>query len=72
MEPGKGGETPIVLSHVVYEKMKEKYPDFVERIEKHGLLYTRFSREEDDPSPIGRGWKATYSTTDKTVAEQRL
>ena len=24
VEPGSGGETPIVLSHVVYERMKEK------------------------------------------------
>ncbi|KAL0415176.1 UNVERIFIED_CONTAM: Clavaminate synthase-like protein [Sesamum latifolium] len=42
VEPADGGETPIVLSHVVYERMKEKYPDFVEKLEKHGLVYTGF------------------------------
>jgi hypothetical protein len=73
VEPGSGGETPIVLSHVVYERMKERYPDFVEKIEEHGLIYTRVLGEEDDPSsPIGRGWKSTFLTNDKSVAEQRF
>ncbi|KAK7401470.1 hypothetical protein VNO78_12981 [Psophocarpus tetragonolobus] len=72
VEPGGGGETPIVLSHVVYEKMKEKYPEFVQTLETHGLLYTRVLGEDDDPSsPIGRGWKSTFLTADKAVAEQR-
>ncbi|PWA44695.1 1-deoxy-d-xylulose 5-phosphate synthase [Artemisia annua] len=26
-EPNIGGETPIVLSHVIYDKMKQKYPE---------------------------------------------
>ena len=73
VEPGSGGETPIVLSHVVYERMKDKYPEFVERLEKHGLLYIRVLGEDDNPSsPIGRGWKSTFLTTDKTIAQQRL
>ncbi|XP_059457122.1 clavaminate synthase-like protein At3g21360 [Corylus avellana] len=72
VEPGSEGETPIVLSHIVYERMKERYPEFVERLEEHGLLYTRVLGEDDDPSsPIGRGWKSTFLTTDKNVAEQR-
>lgn len=73
VEPGSGGETPIAMSHVVYERMREKHPDFVARLERHGLIYTRVLGEQDDPSsPIGRGWKSTFFTTDKSVAEQRL
>lgn len=72
VEPGNGGETPLVLSHIVYERMKEKHTEFVERLEEHGLLYTRVLGEDDDPSsPIGRGWKSTFLTKDKSVAEQR-
>lgn len=72
VEPGSGGETPIVLSHIVYERMKEKYPEFVQRLEQHGLIYTRILGEDDDPSsPIGRGWKSTFLTKDKEVAEER-
>ncbi|KAJ0007543.1 hypothetical protein Pint_29599 [Pistacia integerrima] len=72
VEPESGGETPIVLSHVVYERMKQSYPEFVEQLEQHGLLYTRVLGEEDDPSsPIGRGWKSTFLTEDKSLAEER-
>ncbi|KDO51792.1 hypothetical protein CISIN_1g019661mg [Citrus sinensis] len=71
VEPGSGGETPIVLSHIVYERMKHKYPDFVEQLEQHGLIYTRVLGEKDDPSsPIGRGWKSTFLTEDKSIAEE--
>ncbi|CAN0921687.1 Clavaminate synthase-like protein At3g21360 [Linum grandiflorum] len=72
VEPGSGGETPLVLSHVVYERMKDKYPEFVEKLEEHGLIYTRIVGDEDDPtSTIGRGWKSTFLTDDKGVAEER-
>ncbi|KAA0059475.1 hypothetical protein IC582_002780 [Cucumis melo] len=72
VEPRSGGETPIVLSHVVYERVKEKYPEFVERLEEQGLIYTRVLGEDDDPSsPIGRGWKSTFLTHDKSIAEER-
>ncbi|PQM33854.1 clavaminate synthase-like protein [Prunus yedoensis var. nudiflora] len=61
VEPGSGGETPIVLSHIVYERMKERYPEFVDKLEEHGLIYNRVLGEDDDPSsPIGRGWKSTF------------
>ncbi|XP_020227772.1 clavaminate synthase-like protein At3g21360 [Cajanus cajan] len=72
VEPRSGGETPIVLSHLVYQRMRDKYPYFVQRLEKHGLLYTRVLGEDDNPSsPIGRGWKSTFLTTDKDLAQQR-
>ncbi|KAK6914822.1 TauD/TfdA-like domain [Dillenia turbinata] len=70
--PATGGETALVLSHVIYEKMKHKYPDFVEHLENHGVIYTRVYGEDDDPSsPIGRGWKSTFLTNDKKIAEER-
>lgn len=73
VEPASGGETPIVLSHIVYERMKEKYPEFVQQLEEHGLIYTRVLGEGDDPlSPIGRGWKSTFLANDKSVAEERF
>ncbi|KAF5194652.1 Clavaminate synthase-like protein [Thalictrum thalictroides] len=71
-EPRIGGETPIVLSHVIYDKMKERFPDFVEKLETHGLIYTRVLGAGDDPSsPIGRGWQSTFLTKDKSIAEER-
>ncbi|CAN1168466.1 Clavaminate synthase-like protein At3g21360 [Linum perenne] len=71
-EPGSGGETPVVLSHVVYERMRDEFPEFVGKLEEEGLISTRVLAEDDDvSSAIGRGWKSTFSTTDKHVAQQR-
>ncbi|KAJ0008192.1 hypothetical protein Pint_29597 [Pistacia integerrima] len=72
VEPGSGGQTPLVLSHIVYERMKQRYPEFVEHLEQHGLIYTLVLGENDDlSSPIGRSWKSTFSTDDKNLAEER-
>nr|ACF84242.1 unknown [Zea mays] len=52
--------------------MQEEFPEFVEKLEKEGLVYTRVLGEGDDPSsPIGRGWQSTFLTKDKAVAEER-
>ncbi|CAN1836815.1 Clavaminate synthase-like protein At3g21360 [Linum perenne] len=72
VEPGSGGETPIVLSHLIYDKMKDKYPELVMKLEEEGLLFIRVMADEDDPSiALGRGWKSTFSTHDTIVAEER-
>ncbi|KAK9066213.1 hypothetical protein SSX86_013534 [Deinandra increscens subsp. villosa] len=71
-EPGKGGETPVVSSHIVYEKMKERHPEFVAKVEEHGVTYVTIMGDEDDSSSIGgMGWKSAYMTDDKNVAEER-
>ncbi|KAK2654627.1 hypothetical protein Ddye_014483 [Dipteronia dyeriana] len=70
--PTSGGETPIVLSHIVYERIQQRYPEFVEKLEEQGLIYSVFLREEDDLSNIGgRSWKSVFSTVDKSEAEER-
>lgn len=67
-----GGETPIVLSNVVYEQMKAEMPEFVQELKEKGVKYTRIIPEDDDSeSAIGRGWKSTYLTGDRSVAEER-
>ncbi|GAB2269367.1 hypothetical protein Dimus_004287 [Dionaea muscipula] len=73
VEPGSGGETAIVLSHIIYQRMKDKHPEFVQQLEDHGLIYTRVLSEDDDnSSPIGRGWKSTFLTNDKKIAQERF
>ncbi|KAL3694100.1 hypothetical protein R1sor_007751 [Riccia sorocarpa] len=68
----QGGETPIVLSHLVYERMATEWPEFVRDLEEKGLLYNRVLGEGDDPSsPIGRGWQSTFLTRDREEAEKR-
>lgn len=72
LAPESGGETPIVLSNVVYKRMSLLYPELVEKLED-GLVYSYMLGEEDDKSSIlGRGWKSTFQTDNKRVAEERL
>lgn len=69
--PDEGGETPIVLSNLVYKKIKEKFPGFVQELEEKGVRYVRVLPRENDPaSAIGRGWKATFSVETKEEAER--
>nr|XP_043617281.1 clavaminate synthase-like protein At3g21360 [Erigeron canadensis] len=71
-QPGSGGETCIALSHVIYERMKQKHPKFVEEMEEKGLIYSRVLGEESDPSsPVGRSWMDTFTTDKKAIAEER-
>ena len=52
--------------------MREKYPEFVDKLEEFGLIYVRVLGAEDDPSsPIGRGWQSTFMTRDRSAAEER-
>lgn len=69
--PPEGGQTPIVLSNLVYERIKDEFPAFVEELEEKGVRYVRFLPEEDDASSaIGRGWKSTFAVQEKGDAER--
>lgn len=69
--PPEGGETPIVLSNLVYERIKEEFPEFAAELEAKGVRYVRVLPEEDDPSSaIGRGWKSTFAVQTKKEAEK--
>jgi len=68
-----GGETPICLSHQVYKRMAQQFPEFTEKLERLGVKYTRIMPEETDPSSAqGRGWKDTYALTTKPEVEKFL
>ena len=68
----EGGETPLCLSNVVYEQLNNERPDYVRKLITKGVKYTRILPEDDDSlSAIGRGWKSTFLTEDKRIAEQR-
>jgi Taurine catabolism dioxygenase TauD, TfdA family len=68
--PPEGGETPLVLSNVVYRMMAEREPEFVARLAKEGLCYTRVAPEESDvDSALGRSWKSTFFAEDKETGQ---
>ncbi|KAI3397828.1 hypothetical protein diail_10361 [Diaporthe ilicicola] len=69
--PPEGGETPIVLSNLVYERIRGEFPDFVSELEEKGVRYVRVLPEVDDPSSaIGRGWKSTFAVDTREDAER--
>eukprot|EP00899_Mesostigma_viride_P009972 jgi/Mesvir1/18977/Mv18942-RA.1 len=69
----QGGETPLALSTVVYDRLKAQHPDFVAALEAQGVRYVRVMSAEDDPgSAIGRGWKSTLGAATPEEAEAKL
>ncbi|KAJ2993708.1 hypothetical protein HDV02_002111 [Globomyces sp. JEL0801] len=65
-----GGETPLLQSDVLYNRVNELFPSFIAKLEKEGVIYTRIIPKEDDPSsPVGRGWKSTFQVKDKESAK---
>ncbi|MBA3313637.1 MAG: TauD/TfdA family dioxygenase [Planctomycetaceae bacterium] len=69
----EGGATPICRSDVLYERLKEACPQFVENCETKGLQYTNVMPGDDDPkSGMGRSWRSTLEVTTREAAEDRL
>lgn len=66
-----GGETPIAYSPMIYNRICQALPDFVQKLKEKQIRYTRILPDGDDPqSPIGRGWQSTYQTEDRHRAEE--
>mgnify|MGYP003387089601 CR=1 FL=1 len=64
--PLTGGETPILISAELYDRLAVKHEKYLEYIEKVGVKYVRVMPEVDDPtSAIGRGWKSTFLCEDR-------
>ncbi|OMO90189.1 Taurine catabolism dioxygenase TauD/TfdA [Corchorus capsularis] len=70
--PPEGGETPIVPSFRVTERMVEEFPEAVEEMEAKGLKYTFTALSKNDTSSMrGRGWEDAFGTSDPEEAEKR-
>ncbi len=71
--PESGGETPIVLSNVVYKRFQAISAEFAERLEDTGVRYVRvMPGTDDDSSPIGRSWRSTFLVDERADAEDRM
>ncbi|MGV3484686.1 MAG: TauD/TfdA family dioxygenase [Planctomycetaceae bacterium] len=69
----QGGATPICRSDVLYERLNERCPDFIERCRRLGLRYTNVMPAADDAkSGMGRSWQSTLGVETKSAAEDRL
>lgn len=54
--PPDGGQTAIVLSHKITQKMEQTYPQLVRKLEETGLIYPSSIPQEDDPRAFFKGW----------------
>lgn len=71
--PEKGGETPICRSDVLYERLAQSEPQFVQDLEAYGLQYTNVMPSADDlNSGMGRSWQSTLGVASREQAERRL
>ncbi|XP_057832879.2 clavaminate synthase-like protein At3g21360 [Cryptomeria japonica] len=52
--PPDGGQTAILLSHKITERMEEKHPEFVRKLKNKGLIYPAIIQAEDDPKNFVR------------------
>ncbi len=73
LTPESGGETPLCLSNVAFERIKDTEPSFVEELETKGVRYSLILPDKDDFSTNnGRGWQSAYLTNSKEEAEKIL
>ena len=73
MPPDHGGETPLCLSNLAYERIKQAEPELVEELALKGVKYTLILPDNDDHSSnSGRGWQSAYMTSSKTEVEELL
>jgi len=66
----EGGNTPLALSNVIYRKMSERDPNFVHRLQKEGLRYSRVAPDGNDgENTFGRSWQSTCFTSNREEAQ---
>lgn len=69
----EGGATPICRSDVLYNRLKQQCPAFIEKCEQTGLKYTNVMPSENDAqSGQGRSWASTLGVETREQAEARL
>jgi alpha-ketoglutarate-dependent taurine dioxygenase len=69
--PPEGGETPIVPSFRVAERMVEEFPEAIKEMEEKGLNYTYIILAQNTHSFIGGGWPTILGTSDPAEAMKR-
>src|SRR5262245_4923575 len=68
-----GGATPICRSDVLWEKLKQRCPEFARDCETKGLRYSHVMPGENDAaSGMGRSWQSTLRATTHEGAEVQL
>lgn len=67
-----GGETMLLSSLDLYDRIEREMPEFVRELEAKGVLYTRYMSEYDMNDGNGRGWKNSLWASTKQQAENEM
>ncbi|XP_043709445.1 clavaminate synthase-like protein At3g21360 [Telopea speciosissima] len=68
----EGGETSIVPSYIIVEKMEEKMPEFMAKLSELGFIFRLNTPKDYDPTTVViRTWKWVLNTEDEVEAEKR-
>lgn len=68
----EGGETSIVPSHIIVEKMEERMPEFVKRLSETGCIFSiKTPKDEDSGAIVSKTWKWLLQTDNQVEAEKR-
>ncbi|XP_042502296.1 clavaminate synthase-like protein At3g21360 [Macadamia integrifolia] len=68
----EGGETSIVPSHIIVEKMKERVPKFMTKLSEMGYVVRRsLPKEIDNGAITSKTWKFFLQTEDEDEAKKR-
>ncbi|KAH6558467.1 hypothetical protein KP509_1Z062700 [Ceratopteris richardii] len=70
--PSEGGQTPIIVSHEVTQSLRKQCPQFLQRLDKQGLLYLKVLPKEKDCRYISlEGWPVVFGTNDPREVQER-
>ncbi|KAH7856235.1 hypothetical protein Vadar_034225 [Vaccinium darrowii] len=68
----KGGETSILRSDIVLEKMEEQFPEFVSKLLRTGYIFqTKMGKQNATNAIVGKTWQSLLRTDDKVEAQKR-
>jgi len=72
IEPKEKGQTPLLLSNQVYEKIKERNLNFVKQIQAKKIRYIRIMQDKKlCQNEYQRSWQDTFGTDDQNEAAKR-
>ncbi|KAL4183956.1 hypothetical protein AMTRI_Chr11g100910 [Amborella trichopoda] len=66
--PPEGGETSILLSHIIVEKMEEAMPEFVNKLGNVGAIIRVWTPKTASKKQFRRTWQQVLQTDDKNEA----
>jgi len=72
LKPASGGSTPLIRSDLVFDYVKDSFPELISKFEL-GVRYIRRVPEVDDPSSaIGMSWKSMFKVSSQLEAEEKM